>query len=366
MTLVIYQRASTLANYPRQGKAERLVRFFETNGNFTRGTTTVNKATHLPRIVRIAITGGILSAALFTSAFAQEADDAESRNQETWREAITKTELPAKGCFHASYPSVAWSRAECTAAPVIPYGPRTGGIRQTVGNGGDYAAQVTSGQIAKAVGSFPNVTGVKSETGLLGANDYSLQLNSNFMNTAACNGATVPANCRSWQQFVYASGYNAAFIQYWLIDWNTTCPNGWFTYNSDCYTNSAAVSVPQEAVANPRWLKLSGYATRNGTDTLVFAMGREAFSTTGSDSVVDLATAWTAAEFNIFGDGDGSAADFNSDSSVTVRVAVSNGTNNAPTCDSDAGTTGETNNLNMSDCSSTGGFSPYIEFTESN
>jgi len=207
---------------------------------------------------------------------------------------------------------------------------------------------------------------VKTETGLRGANDYSLQLNSDFMNTAACNGARVPAQCLDWEQFVYASGYDSAFMQYWLINWNNPCPAGWFSYSTDCYTNSNAVTVPREAITKLKTLKLSGSAKKGGIDTLTFTVGTQAFSTTGSDSVVDLATAWTESEFNIVGDGDGSGADFNSGSSVTVKVAVSNGTKNAPTCASDAGTTGETNNLNLGSCAGTGGATPYIEFVESN
>jgi hypothetical protein len=321
---------------------------------------------HLPRIARIAIAAGVLSAVSLPFVFAQEADDAEARNHETWREAIAQTEVPAEGCFHASYPSLAWNKAECTVAPMIPYGPRSGRIRQTVGDGDDYAAEVTSGLIDKTVGSFPRIMGAKTETGLLGANDYSFQLNSNFMNTAACDGASDPADCLDWQQFVYSSGYDAAFIQYWLINWNTTCPSGWYSYSTDCYTNSNAVSVPQEAITKLSMLKLSGSAIKGGKDTLVFTVGTEAYSTTGSDSVVDLATAWKESEFNIVGDGDGSEATFNTGASVTVKVAVSNGTTDAPTCASDSGTTAETNNLNLGKCTGTGGASPYIEFTESN
>lgn len=319
---------------------------------------------HLPRIAWIAIAAGVLSASL---SFAGEvASDAEARNQEIWREAIAQTEVPAEGCFQASYPSLTWNKVECAVAPNIPYRPRRGQISQTVGNGNDYAAEVTSGLIKKTVGSFPKVTGVKTETGLLGANDYSLQLNSNFMNTPACNGASNPAQCLDWEQFVYASGYDVAFMQYWLINWNNTCPGGWFSYSNDCYTNSNGVTVPQEAITKLKTLKLSGSAKKGGIDKLVFTVGTNAYSTTGSDSVVDLATAWTESEFNIIGDGNGSEADFNTRSHVTVKVAVSNGTKNAPTCASNAGTTGETNNLNLGSCSGTGGSSPYIEFTESN
>jgi hypothetical protein len=45
---------------------------------------------------------------------------------------------------------------------------------------------------------------------------------------------------------------------------------------------------------------------------------------------------------------------------------VTNGTTNAAICASDAGTTGETNNLNLGSCSGKGGAKPYIKFTESN
>jgi hypothetical protein len=322
---------------------------------------------HLSRIARIAIAAGVLSVSL-SSAFAQEAvNDAVARNHEIWREAIVQTEVPAEGCFQASYPSLAWNKVECAVAPNIPFMPRRGRTSQTVGDGNDYAAEVTSGLINKTVGSFPKVTGVKTETGLLGANDYSLQLNSNFMNTPACNGASKPADCLDWEQFVYSSGYDAVFMQYWLIYWNNTCPSGWYSDGGgDCYTNSTAVTVPQEAIAELKTLKLSGAAKKGGKDTVVLTVGTKAYSTTGKDSVVFLATAWTESEFNIIGDGDGSAADFNSGSHVTVKVAVSNGTKNAPTCASDAGTTAETNNLNLGSCAGTGGASPYIEFTESN
>ncbi len=322
---------------------------------------------HLSRIAGFAIAAGVLCASL-CSAFAQEeVDDPEARNQEIWREAIAQTEVPAEGCFQASYPRLAWNKVECTVAPNIPYGPRKGQIAQTVGDGDDYAAEVTSGLISKTVGTFPKDSDVQSETGLFGANDYSLQLNSNFMNTAACNGAKHPAECLDWQQFIYSSGEEAVFMQYWLIFWDTTCPSGWFSDGEgDCYTNSTAVAAPQDVITELKTFKLSGSAKKGGKDTVVFTGEKHAYSTTGLDSVVDLATAWTESEFNIFGDGDGSEADFNSGASVTVKVAVTNGTKNAPTCAADSGTTGETNNLNLGSCTGTGGSSPYIEFSESN
>jgi hypothetical protein len=319
-------------------------------------------------VIRIAIAAGVLSAALLSlTVAAQAADNAEALAQEAWREAITQTEVPAAGCFHASYPSMEWNKVECVEAPNIQFTPRSGRrVSETVGNGNDYAAEVSSGLISKTIGSFAKVTGVKSETGFYGANSYSLQLNSNFMNTKACDGATVPADCLDWLQYVYSSDFTEAFMQYWLINWNNPCPTGWFSYSNDCYTNSAAVTVPQEAITKLKTLKLSGSAKAGGLDKLIMTVGTEAYSVTGEDSVVYLATAWTESEFNIIGDGGGSEADFNSGSSVTVKIAVTNGTKNAPRCASDSGTTGETNNLNLGSCSGTGGTAPYIKFTESN
>jgi hypothetical protein len=327
----------------------------------------MKRKTCVHSVIRIA--AGILSAALLSlTVAAQAADDAEVRAQEAWREAIAHTSVPAPGCFEASYPSTEWNKVECVEAPNIPFRPRTGPGSQTVGNGDDYAAEVSSGLISQTIGSFARVTGVTTETGIYGTNSYSLQLNSNFMNTAACDGAAIPADCLDWLQDVYSSDFTAGFMQYWLINWNTTCPGGWNSYGGDCYTNSAAVTIPQEPISELKTIKISGSAVAGGLDTLVMTVGTNAYSATGDDSVVYLATAWTESEFNIVGDGRGSEADFNTGSSIMVKVTVNNGTSNAPTCAADSGTTGETNNLNLGSCAGRRFFGdkPYIEFTESN
>jgi len=321
---------------------------------------------HLSGSVHVLLIGVVVSAALST-AFAQPINGGEARNQEMWRQAIAQREVPAQGCFHASYPSLEWTKVDCRVAPNIPFLPRTGPQgHRTVGNGNDYAAEVTSGLISKTIGSFTKVKGVTTETGSLGANDYSLQINSNLMNTAICDGARNPVKCQAWEQFVYSSGYETAFMQYWLIAWNKACPIGWGGYKNDCFTNSAAVAVPQVDITQLETLKLSASAQNGGIDTLLLTAGTEAYATTASDSVVDLATGWTESEFNIFGDGGSSEAEFNSGSSLTVKVAVSNGTRNAPTCASGAGTTAETNNLTLGSCASMDGARPFIKFVESN
>jgi hypothetical protein len=151
----------------------------------------------------IALAAGLVSAILLSSAFAASATgDVDAQARETWRETIVRTAVPQEGCFNASYPSTEWTKVECTEAPNRPYMPRSGASSFTVGNGLDYAAAV-SPLMSGSVGTFPTVTGVTSETDNGGSNVYSLQLNSNFMSTAACNGIS---GCLSWEQFVYASG----------------------------------------------------------------------------------------------------------------------------------------------------------------
>jgi hypothetical protein len=313
------------------------------------------------RLVVAAALVGIMST--YGAFGAPPASNAEAAAQENWREGIANTAVPSEGCFMAEYPSLSWMPVGCVRAPAKPFIPRSGkaGV-DVVGDGTDYAASV-SGLLSKTVGSFPTVTGVKTEVGIGGSNDYSLQLNSNFMTTAACKSKP---KCLSWQQFIYASGEQSVFMQYWLIDYGTACPSGWTKFETDCYTNSSAVLAPVEAITSLQTLKVSGTAKLKGWDTVVFTAGTTAYSTTGKDSMVDLATGWQQSEFNIIGDGDGSAAVFNPGSKVRVKIVVTDGSTAAPTCASNAGTTGETNNLTLRACTAAGGAHPYIAFTESN
>ena len=318
------------------------------------------------RIAPLAIVAA-LAATAGVPALAQTAEpqvatvSAEALMQENWRETIARTSVPHEGCFQADFPNAVWVETGCSVAPDKVYVPHGHGGPQTVGNGVDYAASV-SNLISSAVGTFPTVTGVTSERDG-SANVYSIQLNSNFMSTAACNGHS---GCLAWEQFVYSSQETSAFMQYWLIDYGNSCPSGWNAYSGSCYKNSAAVTVPKQAISTLSQLKMSATAVSGGNDTLVFTTPTRAYSTTGKDSVTYLATAWKQAEFNIIGDGGGSKATFNTGSNVTVKVAVSHGSTAAPTCASNAGTTGETNNLKLGTCSGVGGATPYIQFKESN
>ncbi|MGH7295481.1 MAG: hypothetical protein ACRELB_11135, partial [Polyangiaceae bacterium] len=66
----------------------------------------------------------------------------------------------------------------------------------------------------------------------------------------------------------------------------------------------------------------------------------------GKDSVLLLHPAWTAAEFNVFGAGGGSTANFNAGSTIVVTTGIDDGTTNPAAC-SPQGFTGETNNLSL-------------------
>ena len=108
-----------------------------------------------------------------------------------------------------------------------------------IGNGTDWAGRVT-GAITAAEGSFPSVSGVTSENVGGTADVYSLQLNTNrFSGAPLCSGHT---GCQGWQQFLYESGVQAIFIQYWLINFDATCLAGWTTFlpgggHTDCFEN---------------------------------------------------------------------------------------------------------------------------------
>jgi hypothetical protein len=312
---------------------------------------------------QIAIVASLAAAVLLSSAYAAPAADDEAQAQEAWRDSIVRTDVPDDGCFYAAYPSTDWLKVPCTEAANVPATPRVRAITNTVGDGTDYFAE-GSGLISRTVGSFPKVT-VTGETGTLGANDYDLQLNSNFMNTAPCKGHP---GCSTWVQFLYSNSYGEIFFDYWLLNYGATCPSGWTTDPpSDCDQETPALFIPQEAITSLATLKLSGKATAKGRDTLIFTAGTQAYSVTGKDDLVDLATAWQYSEFGVYGDGYGSAAMFNPGTLIWVKIGIVDGSTTAPTCVSaGGGGTSESNNLNLGKCHAYSATIPYITFKESN
>jgi hypothetical protein len=301
--------------------------------------------------------------------------------RENWRAFMTQNPASEDGCFQAAYPSFLWERVQCKVAEHPRFHPVARRVQnlEVTGNGNDFVARA-AGLISKANGTFPTVTGVTSERsvgvaafgggGILGPNEFSLQINSNFTGTtAACQGHS---GCTVWQQYVYApdfavQGEAAVFIESWLINFGSlNCPGGFESDGAgDCVINSAFTAAPDEPITALGKLTLSGSATSGGNDVVVFSNGSNAFSLSAKDSVVDIAQVWTDAEFNVVGNAGGSRANFNRGASVTVKLALTDGSSSAPTCVANDGTTGETNNLNLHTCSTAGGTTPSIQFTES-
>ncbi len=297
---------------------------------------------------------------------------------------MAQRKLPKKGCFAATYPDTEWREIACGAPSTHPNRPALKPRPDAVGNGADFAAQ-TSGLITKAEGSFPVVLGVGSESGDVSgkspavAGAWMLQLNTQFFsNPPACKNAS---GCQGWVQFLFSQSQctptsgqpgiksgtvPCVFIEYWMLGFGPTCPGApWISDGqNDCFFNTASTIVPPQNIENLGDLVLTG-STGGGQDQVILSSGGQMFAQ-ANDSVLDLPKFWKAVEFNVFGDCCFSQAVFNEGTTLLVNAAIDDGTRNGPTCESNAGTTGETNNLFLvSPCTATGGGSPKIAFWES-
>ena len=321
------------------------------------------------------LVGGSISLAAATSG------DETARAQ--WRDTIIRMQTPDVGCYQAKFPSTLWEAIPCrTLSPHTHTHPTprisSSGQGQIVGNGNDYTLAAT-GLITETVGSFPSVSGVTIESsvgvpsfgggGILGRNEYTLQVNTNDnTTTSACSGGG--SGCTVWQQFIYSTDYEtkgsaAVFIQYWLLNYGASCPSGYTSSDGSCYRNSSYVTAPDVAITSLESLKMTGTASPGGNDSVTFTDGTSAYSVTASDSVLGIGSVWRDSEFNVVGDGGGSEAILDQGTAITVHVEVSDGSTSAPTCISNEGTTGETNNHTLGSCTAASGTTPSIQFTES-
>jgi hypothetical protein len=351
------------------------------------GGSTARTGRRIPRILGVVATAvaTLVATALLSTSTASGSASPSPLTSKQWHSAMAQLATPARGCFTAAYPALAWQSTGCVTAPNRPFTPKAGGnaagphlpavatagahpaaavTPDMVGNGIDFSAGV-SGVLNGATGSFPTVSGVTSETGGGVANSYSLQLNSAPFSSPICAGH---AGCQGWEQFVFSnsgSGTGAAFIQFWILNYFTTCPAGWNTYLSHCYKNGSAVAVPSQPISNLANLSLSG--NTNGTlDTVVMSTGSTIVSASTAAGTLSLSAAWNAVEFMIGGNGGGSQATFNTGATLTVKTVTHNGTTAAPTCLMQ-GYTGETNNLNLVSSPAYGiGAAPSLQSVQSN
>ena len=280
------------------------------------------------------------------------------RTKAEWQAAIAHVPSHGSGCFQASYPALAWHAVRCETAPRTPFLPRgaAGGAHPaTIGDGSDYSAQV-SGVISKATGTFTNVNSGLTEKGQLGgsggqvSNAFSLQLNTEFISgSPACAGSSNPSGCQAWQQFIYADnggGTGDVFMQYWLINYNNTCPSGWYTYSADCYTNSASTTVATVKASQLGSTSLAGSAVSGGSDAVTLTVSGKAAKVTGKDTKIDLAKFWNTTEWGVVGDGGGGQANFGSQATLEAVTSLQSTSSAAPKCIME-GFTAETNNLNL-------------------
>lgn len=288
----------------------------------------------------------------------------EIRRRGDWNKFIMQKPAPKKGCFTATYPNTEWQEVPCEPVRNIPMIPRHGPRPDIVGNNNDISAQGPSGHISQAIGHFENITNVTSESGPIGntgpsiANAYTLQINTNFFGGTSVCAASPNPNCKGWEQFVYENDGNSgfAYIQYWIIAYNATCPagQGWNQIalygETYCWKNNSAgsVGVPNQPITNIGNWTFSGQVSSTG-DSVTMSTGTNAYTRNG-DNAVAAANGWTTAEFNIFGAGGnssgGGTASFNSGASVNARTEIIYGGTAAPTCVAQ-GFTGEMNNLSF-------------------
>lgn len=294
-----------------------------------------------------------------------------------WRKDMARNPLPKEGCFRAAYPATAWEEVACTTSPDGPSlpseRPRNGlghqGPGAIVGGGGsnDYMASQNGAIISWSEGSFPIVNNVTSETDSKTGNsdDYALQLNTNtFSGVPLCNGRP---GCQGWQQFIYRRG--KIYIEYWLLNYGSSCPSGWLWYsvqNGSCRIDSINVNtVPDQPITNLGGMILT--ASAGATDAIHLWLGDGSLYALSAASVLNLSQGWTQSEFNVFGEGNSSQANFNPGATIVVQTLTSNGVPGSGSYQQKS-TTGETNNLTLvpNSVCQIGGPAPGIRFTESN
>ena len=203
-------------------------------------------------------------------------------------------------------------------------------------------------------------------------------------------------NC-AWVQFIFSqtqcgvpdslSNPPCAFIEYWLLNHDSNCPNtpasspAWQYYNGSRGGGGAGM-LPERlwrawaggTLVRPPGLRVVGETKEGGNDTVIASDASGTLSMEAYPSILDLATGWTGVEYNLVGDCCSTETFFTTSPNgpfLTLRVAPVNGTMNAPKClptfagGSLVGSTAESNNLTlMGDCTPVSGADPAIVFSE--
>jgi len=329
--------------------------------------------------------------------------------RDAWAKTIHHTPAPKGGCFTAAYPSTEWVEVQC-APPPKPHNVRPRNIRkeggvEAIGGTGtgsnDLVVQAPTGHFfTNVAGKFRVVNGVTSETnvevpaypysGVSGSNEFMLQINTNSdLKSSACGSYSA---CVPWVQYLMSTddiavtadtGKSVVFIEYWLFNYGGAgnssgpCPTGFSDIEPDsagydCEANSAATVIydGQIPITDLDKLSMSASAAASGNDEATVTYKGVAYKATIPDSYTTISGVWNQAEFNVLGNWNGWQAQFNNGTVLVLESDVTDGTTAPPSCQFNAGTTGESNNLNFVPstsapvCCPYGGSDPSIQFME--
>ncbi len=335
---------------------------------------------------------------------------AEVKTRQAWEKTMHHTPAPKEGCFKSAYPSTEWVEVQCAPPPkshnVRPRRITKEGGTEAVGGTGtgsnDLVALAPTGHFfTNVAGKFRVVNGVTSETnvqvpayplsGISGSNEFMLQINTNSTTYSSACGSY--SDCVPWIQYLMSTndiaasadtGKSVVFIEYWLLNYggigktSGPCPTGFSdiepdTKGYDCENNGAATVIydGQIPITDLDQLSMSASAAAGGNDeATVIYKGVAYKSATVPDSYTNISSVWNQAEFNVLGNWNGWQAQFNDGTVLILESDVTDGTTAKPSCQYNAGTTGESNNLNFVPSTSSpvccpyGGSNPSIEFME--
>ncbi len=224
-----------------------------------------------------------------------------------------------------------------------------------------YAAEVPTGVITSAVGSFPGVSSgtTEEDSKRKEKETYSLQLNTNFFkDTAKCAGSKNAAGCGAGQQFVFSQtgGGGELSFEYVLVGYaldGSKCPGGYAEVEGNCYKSSPRTPLPKLVkVSELATVSFEAKADGPGNlDSIVMITGNGSAVATGAADELDLGPSkeWKRAEFGVFGWANESVAEFSPNTTITTNTAVNSTplSDVAPICAKGALHTLEANNLNF-------------------
>ena len=313
--------------------------------------------------------------------------DTSTDTASAWRSTITSTFVPSEGCFEVRAPDTVWKKVTCPSTTITnPIGvpPSLASVSSLQpASESSSIMSVGGGTTGTVVGvlyptdnlyhvytSFllqgywsASLQGSAFSSGAFNPGEFSLQMNTNTFSTNACNDSTNP-DCAGWQQFVYSSGLNAVYIEYWILHHGAPCPAGsggtdqWRLYGDNCWKNSSIVYPP----VTPMFTSLGMWNTEYYNLDCIYLTYQEnsdpaTAATAGmcTPTVLGLGKQWKFAEYNVFGVNDSATAVFNMGSGLVVGMTpISLGADQSVRpvmCEPGHSITAEWNNLSLvGDC----------------